>query len=309
MSQPVVSVCMICYNQEKYMSQAIEGVLMQKTSFPVQLVIGEDCSTDGTLAICKEYASKNPDKINLLPSVKNLGAMNNFVRTLAACNGRYIAICEGDDYWTDPDKLQRQVEFLDKNAEFQFAFHDVVVHNENTKIDFYRVGDRVIDKVVDLKSVIAQNNIATASIVFRNNIDFQNLPQWFYKNGQKGDYGLVVTLAERGRGQFFPQKMSVYRVHDGGIWSGQNIDKRYIADEFFYGVLFDYFEDPDIKSVVAKKRKYANYSWGVNLIRRRQYLKGLSKVVRNFSFRNSGYLKTSLKRPLMAFKESLSVSK
>ncbi len=306
MNTPIVSVCMICYNQEKYISQAIEGVLMQKTNFPIQLVIGEDCSTDGTWAICRDYADKNPDRIKLLPSVKNLGPMNNFIRTLDACDGKYIAICEGDDYWTDPAKLHKQVGFLEINSDYVFCFHDVAIYNENTGKSEARVGTRSIDDVVDIKSVISQNNIATASIIFRNIFDFKNMPEWFYKNGQKGDYGLVVILAEKGLGKFMTEQMSVYRVHGGGIWSGQNIDKRYQADDLFYGFLHEYFKSPDIRAVISEKKRYVHFSWGVNLIRRRQYIKGFFKSLANYSPASKGVTSTQMVRVLIAFKDSFS---
>ena len=112
-----LSIVMITYNHEPYIRQAIEGVLMQETFFNIELVIGEDCSTDKTRSICEEYADKFPDKINLLPTEGNLGMMPNFMRTLEARTGKYIALCEGDDYWTDSLKLQKQLDFLEENEE------------------------------------------------------------------------------------------------------------------------------------------------------------------------------------------------
>src|SRR5690349_16516557 len=109
-----VSVCMVTYNHEKFIEKAIEGVLMQETDFDVELVIGEDFSTDQTRSIIEKYQQKYPGKIIIAPSEHNLGMMKNFVNTLNTCTGEYIALCEGDDFWTDPTKLQRQVEFMEK---------------------------------------------------------------------------------------------------------------------------------------------------------------------------------------------------
>lgn len=120
---PMVSICMITYNHESYIKQAIDSVLMQKCNFAFELVIGEDCSTDNTFKICQELAKNNP-QIKLLPSISNLGMMPNFIRTLEACEGKYIAICEGDDYWTDPLKLQKQVDFLGANEEYGLCCTD-----------------------------------------------------------------------------------------------------------------------------------------------------------------------------------------
>ena len=101
---PLVSICVITYNQEKYIAQAIDGVLMQQTDFPIELIIGEDCSPDNTRKICLDYKNKYPDKIKLLLPDKNKGSMRNFIDTMQAANGKYIALCEGDDYWTDWQK-------------------------------------------------------------------------------------------------------------------------------------------------------------------------------------------------------------
>jgi glycosyltransferase involved in cell wall biosynthesis len=110
---PKVSVCMMTYNHERFIAQAIESVLEQKTSFDLELVIGEDCSTDGTRKIVAEYARKYPEKIKAMFRETNLGMTANGIQTLRECRGRYIALLEGDDYWTDPLKLQKQVDFLD----------------------------------------------------------------------------------------------------------------------------------------------------------------------------------------------------
>jgi len=117
-NKPLVSVCMITYNHENFIKDAIEGILMQKTSFPIELIIGEDCSTDNTRKIVKDYEEKYPEIIFAQYSEKNLGMINNFLNVLQAARGKYIALCEGDDYWTDPLKLQKQVDFLEANPEY-----------------------------------------------------------------------------------------------------------------------------------------------------------------------------------------------
>ncbi|MDF1549683.1 MAG: glycosyltransferase, partial [Bacteroidales bacterium] len=126
-----LSVCMITYNHEKYIGQAIEGVLMQKTNFDIELLIGEDFSNDNTRNICMGYKNKYPDKIKLLLREKNIGMMRNFIQTLNTCKGKYIALCDGDDYWTDPLKLQKQVDFLEANPEYALCYHrvNILTHN------------------------------------------------------------------------------------------------------------------------------------------------------------------------------------
>lgn len=122
--KPLVSVWMITYNHEKFIAQAIDSVIMQKTNFDYEIVIGEDCSTDRTREIVLEYKAKHPDKFKLLLQEKNVGMMQNFIVTLKTCNGKYIALLEGDDYWTDPLKLQKQVDFLQANLVFGKSLAD-----------------------------------------------------------------------------------------------------------------------------------------------------------------------------------------
>ena len=116
MENPLVSVCMTTYNHEAYLAQAIEGVLSQQTDFGVELVVGEDCSTDGTRAVCERYAARYPDRIRLVTSGENVGWRANYRRTFEACRGKYVAYCDGDDWWSDPRKLQMQVEVMESDA-------------------------------------------------------------------------------------------------------------------------------------------------------------------------------------------------
>ena len=109
---PLVSVCMTTYNHERYIAQAIESVLQQQTDFAVEVVVGEDCSTDNTLAICREYEAKYPDRVRVIASEINIGMHANYRRTIEACRGEYVAMCDGDDWFSDPDKLQLQVDIL-----------------------------------------------------------------------------------------------------------------------------------------------------------------------------------------------------
>lgn len=110
---PLVSVCMTTYNHERYLTEAIESVLAQQTSFGVELVLGEDCSTDGTAAICRDYAARFPGRVRLVTGECNVGWRANYRRTFDACQGKYVAYCDGDDWWCDPLKLQMQVDLME----------------------------------------------------------------------------------------------------------------------------------------------------------------------------------------------------
>lgn len=216
-SSVLVSVCMITYNHEKYISQAIDGVLIQETEFPIELLIGEDCSIDQTRKICKEYQEKYPDIIKLLLSENNLGMIQNFIATLKACSGKYIALCEGDDYWTDEEKLQKQVDFLENNSEYIGCCHNVVMHDETTHNKTI-MWPYSTDCDFSLDDLAGGNKISTLSLVFRNVLDIDGV---FidYPNSPLVDYILNLELAKRGKIRYLNSMMGVYRMHENGVWS------------------------------------------------------------------------------------------
>jgi glycosyltransferase involved in cell wall biosynthesis len=223
-NKPLVSVCMISYNHQAFISRAIEGVLMQETNFPIELVIGEDCSTDGTREICLEYQHKHPNIIRVLPRNKNLGMMPNFIDTLENSKEKYIALCEGDDYWTDPLKLQKQVSFLEENPDFAICFHrvkmvfeeesDEILSNENQK------------EISEFEDLALENYIHTPSCVFRNGL-FEKFPDWFYQS-PVGDWVLHLLNAQHGKIKFLEDVMAVYRIHNNGVWSMKDPIEIYI---------------------------------------------------------------------------------
>ena len=214
---------MITYNHENYIREAIEGVLMQKTNFPVGLVIGEDCSNDNTRQICQEYASKN-SVINLLPSETNLGMMANFIRTFQACTGKYIALCEGDDYWLDPLKLQKQVDFLEENKKDVICTHSVLEIDENNK--FTRILEpSIIKNEYTYRDINLNLTIWTCSVVFRNCLN--EIPKWV-QSLPAGDFPLWLLLSKYGNILYINEAMSVYRNNNSGIHSSLSRTKKII---------------------------------------------------------------------------------
>lgn len=214
MSTITVSVFMLTYNQEQYIAQAIESILMQKTSFNYQLVIGEDFSTDNTRQICEDYQKKYPSKIKLLPTLnKNVGLIANYMRTFKACNGKYIAICDGDDYWIDDLKLQKQVDFLDGNLGFQIVGSNYVklfmdnrlVENENNRKKL----------VYDFDDLIFGNIIPSVTVLFRNVPQENSLPKWIL-NFPYGDWPTYLfVLKNGGKIHFLEDFTAVYRTDIG----------------------------------------------------------------------------------------------
>lgn len=135
MKAPLVSVCIITYNQQEIIGNVLDYILSQEVDFDYEVVVGEDCSKDNTDIVCKEYKKAHPDKINLILNEKNLGLIENFKNTISQCTGKYIAICAGDDFWINPQKLQKQVSFLEKHPDFSMcsceAFYTSVNHKKN----------------------------------------------------------------------------------------------------------------------------------------------------------------------------------
>ncbi|MBX3265912.1 MAG: glycosyltransferase [Acidobacteria bacterium] len=216
---PKVSVCMITYNHEPYIAQAIEGVLMQETDFPVELVIGEDCSTDNTRKICEDYAKRFPDKIRLLSRSKNLGMSANFLDTLENCNGEFIAFCDGDDYWTSPQKLQKQVDFLKDNPAYSLCYHRAKAIDEDGKHSPHLYQRKKVPTCFSDLLTLPGHHIPTASTVFRNEV-----PVEFPSPLKEYAIDIVVYLIIAGTGKFkcFEEEMSVYRVHSGNYTSSVN---------------------------------------------------------------------------------------
>ena len=221
-----LSVFVVTYNQEKYIRQCLDSILMQKVDFDYEVVIGEDHGTDGTRVICEEYAAKYP-QIRLLPLKERLGIARNWQRVLSECCGEYIAMCEGDDYWTDIYKLQRQVSFLEGNADYVMSFHDATIIDENNNIiSESKQGDckRDISSIELLKG----NHPSTQTVVFRQSA----LPQILetMRNGYRynnGDTVLFTMLGKYGSAKYQPEiSNSVWRNHSTAAWSAIcNIEK------------------------------------------------------------------------------------
>lgn len=211
---------MITYNHELYIKQAIDSVLMQKIIFPIELVIGDDCSSDKTYEICESYQRRYPDIIKLSKPKINLGMIENFTQTLLRCRGKYIALCEGDDYWIDRNKLTKQVKFLEVSKNYSACFHNAQVIYTNTlkKPHFYNTNMKEKNDFIDL---IFENQIATCSIVFTNN--FLKYSSGLLKDILLIDDNLHLFNAQFGKLKYFNETMSVYRIHDGGTWSQQSL--------------------------------------------------------------------------------------
>jgi glycosyltransferase involved in cell wall biosynthesis len=213
MIQPLVSVKIITYNHEKYIAQCFEGVLMQKTDFPIEIIVGEDCSTDRTREIVVEYQKKYPDRIKAILSPTNLGGFQNVLQVSQACRGKYHASCEGDDYWIDPLKLQKQVNFMETHPECTMCFHNAfVVPEGNPHVHLFIPFDPPSTLTFAEMSRIS---IPTASRLARREV-LASLPAW-RKDIWAGDLLSALWCAHLGKVGYLKECMSVYRMHSEGF--------------------------------------------------------------------------------------------
>ena len=203
---------MIAFNHAAYIKQAIESILAQDVDFPLELVIGDDYSTDNTAAICQEFARRDP-RVRMLPRERNLGVMPNFTRTLRACEGEYIAVCEGDDYWTDPLKLKKQIGFLESHQDYAGATHQAQVIIENAPVRQFKENVPVTMTTTDL---LGGRLFHTASVVFRRPVLdlFCNSPLVL-----SCDRLLNFCISFLGKIHYSEESMCVYRLHGAGMSS------------------------------------------------------------------------------------------
>ncbi|NRS89391.1 glycosyltransferase involved in cell wall biosynthesis [Flavobacterium sp. 7E] len=234
---PVVSIAMVTYNHSKYIAEAIDSVLMQQTTFNYKIVIAEDCSTDNTRAIILDYQKNYPDKIKLILQNKNIGASRNNLTLLTNLEGKYIAALEGDDYWTDPLKLQKQVDFLEANPEYVLCFHQVdILKTDGTIVDDFIT---VVPENYETIETLARlgNYIHTPSVIFKNVIEKYPFE---FELSPIGDYFLYMLLAEHGKLKHLEEKMAVYR-QGVGVWSKEGDYFKNFNTAYLHALLTNYF--------------------------------------------------------------------
>lgn len=219
---PLVSVRVITYNHGKFIRECLEGIFMQKTNFPFEVIIGEDCSKDNTKIICEEFKARYPKEINLLSSNKNLGAAQNAKKIRAVTRGNYIALCEGDDYWVDPLKLQKQVDFLEANPDYVLCFHRInIVSEDGTLMAQRKSSDEI---VLYTWRDLFHISIPPLSVVFRNCIKEYPSESFSVLNGDKFLFGMLSTYGAAAELGFVG---GCYRKHRGGAFSAKNFFQKW----------------------------------------------------------------------------------
>ncbi len=245
--KPLVSIRCTTFNQEKYIAECIEGFLIQETDFPFEVCVHDDASKDSTASIVREYEAKYPKIIKTIYETENQWSKQDgsFTRVVTSMlTSKYVAMCEGDDYWVDPQKLQIQVEFLENNPEYSMTFHDAIIKNEPgvpEKLDVY---PSMEDRDYTATEMFAKWTVPTASMIYRREVlDFKLKDPDAVLNG---DIYLVEKCAAMGKVRCFNKKMSVYRRQPSGVtWDSSRKIKRLLAYPRHYEGLRDSFPKID----------------------------------------------------------------
>jgi glycosyltransferase involved in cell wall biosynthesis len=219
--RPLVTVFNWSYNHCEFIRKSIDSILSQKTNFPVEVIIHDDASTDGSKEILKEYENKYPNIFQNIIHEKNQWNQGKSVMTpmLEVPRGEYVALTHGDDYWTDPMKLQKQICLLRANPSASFCFHNTFIVNSNMEVSG-QLRPQNPSLIHSIEELFGHNFIHTSSIVYRKSM-LPEFPDW-YCNAPMGDWPLCILLAEKGKFLYIDEVMSHYRLHEQSSWSSQS---------------------------------------------------------------------------------------
>jgi len=237
---PRVSVICVTYNHERFIAQSVGSALAQEASFALEIVVAEDHSTDATRQICRELRLRHPGSIRLIESEVNLGPHGNFIEALGAADGEYLAILDGDDYWTDARKLQRQVDFMDGHPDCSICFHSVVEQDEGAVSDPVLLRAAAEDRFYTIRDLMNGNFIPSCSVMLRRGL-VKRLPDW-YLDMPQGDWPLYILNAQHGWIGYIDEAMAVHRIHAGSAWSGRRVSGELARILAGYEVLISNFD-------------------------------------------------------------------
>ena len=257
------------YNHAKFIRKALDSALMQKTDFDFEILISEDCSTDGTREIVQEYQQKFPEKIRLLLSEKNIHTNEVVSRGIHAAQGTYIALLDGDDYWLSSDKLQKQVDFLNTHPECSMCFHNAQAFNEDSNEEQWNWTSSNQKEFSTLEDLWRGNFIATCATMFRNHL-ITRIPDWYNSFFPITDWPLYVLIAEHGKIGYLNEVMGAYRLHAGGLYSPYTVKQKLSKTLDFYQRInrfLDFRYDTDIKTATS----IYFYEWTEEYFKRKEF--------------------------------------
>lgn len=228
-----VSVLVMTYDHVRFIAQALDSVLMQEAAFPWEILVSEDASTDGTREVVVEYQRRHPERIRLLLSERNVRTNRVVARGFEAARGQYVALLDGDDYWTARDKLAKQVAFLDAHPECAMCFHNArVVHEDGSRPPWNWTPPEQ-KPMATLEDIWLGNFIATCSTMFRRGL-CEPLPAWYDALFPITDWPLHILHAEHGAIGYLDEAMGVYRYHAGGLYSPFTEEEKIAQTRQFY---------------------------------------------------------------------------
>ena len=256
-SNPNVTIHCVTFNQRDYIRQCLDGFVMQRTTFPFRAVVHDDASTDGTADIIRDYAVRYPDIIHPILETENQWSKHDGsllrIMEAACCDAKYIAFCEGDDYWTDPLKLQKQVDFMESHPDFSGCFHNVDVLDQRTGKFLPTPDESKIPEDTTILDLIPYNYIHTASALYRQNpIVDHKLSR--LANSFVLDYPRHLLYAEQGKIKHLSDTMAVYRM-GVGIWNGSESSdfKNTIQSFMAQASLYSLIENEEARRLLDKK--------------------------------------------------------
>lgn len=258
-STPLVSVCVATYQHVGYIAQTLEGILMQKTTFSVEIIVGEDGSTDGTIEICKKYAEENPDRIRLYLRDRNESLIYddnkvavgycNWIWTLQEARGKYIAICEGDDYWTDPYKLQKQVDFLEKDPDYGLVHTNLM--------QYWQAADKYVKMRKDVKSgyildeLLFWNKISTLTVLVRHDLIMSAIEEEvILPNFVAMDYPLWLYVSTKSKIHHLEDFTGVYRSLPESASNSWDVVKKRNFDNFIHNIRIKFAKQYDKMDII-----------------------------------------------------------
>ncbi|MDB6156007.1 MAG: hypothetical protein JWL90_4460 [Chthoniobacteraceae bacterium] len=259
MTTPKVSVSITAFNHAPFIRIALDGVLAQQTDFPVEILVGDDDSTDGTREIVREYAARFPDRITAFfhdASSKSrikgrLTGRNNLAHNLNAARGEYIALLDGDDCWTDETKLARQVAQLEGDPTLMTSFHHArIIDESGAPLERTPTIKKIKDRYTLEEMISGEYEAQTCTVLFRRGA-IHPLPRWFFE-APVGDFVIHTLNGQRGDFGFIDRPMGSYRMHSGGIWSQGNAGSGQLSSEQIRRTISRYEMMVDLLDAVAK---------------------------------------------------------
>jgi glycosyltransferase involved in cell wall biosynthesis len=246
---PIISVCLICYNQEKYIELALQSILNQK-DVSIDVIIADDCSRDNTFNIINQFLAKNNLDWTLLPREYNVGMQKNWQRCINAAKGKYVALLEGDDYWNDSYKLKKQSQILEKDTTLSACFSNAQILNELVETKYTDYVDETKERL-SYSDFLENNNVPTCSVLFKNHpIVFP--PAYF--QSPYADWIVHLLNAREGDYFYLNEKTATYRVHEQGVYGGVSLINKQIKTTKAVSCFQQIFKDDLAQKVLRRKR-------------------------------------------------------